>query len=194
MTETWFTSDTHFGHKKILEYEKEARPFETVEEMNEHLITAWNETVNPKDIVFHLGDFAFGAVNVAIADRLNGHKRLIMGNHDCHSFDLYVRHFQRLFGAHYWKRCILTHIPVHPRNLGNRFFLNVHGHLHSMSVGSFKLTKEEKERLWCDPESVSASIMKPREDLNYFNVAVERHNLRPVHSSIIMDRLKEIDE
>src|SRR5580698_1315212 len=109
MTETWFTSDTHFGHKNILDYEKEARPFNTVEGMNEQLIANWNETVNKKDIVFHLGDFAFGAVNVAIADRLHGNKRLVMGNHDCHSFDLYVRHFQRLFGAHYWKRCVLTH-------------------------------------------------------------------------------------
>ena len=89
MTETYFTSDTHFGHRNILEYEKEARPFETVEEMNEQLIANWNDTVRPKDIVFHLGDFAFGAINVPIADRLNGYKRLVMGNHDCHSFDLY---------------------------------------------------------------------------------------------------------
>jgi hypothetical protein len=28
-------------------------------------------------------------------------------------------------------------------------------------------------------------------DKNYFNVAVERHNLRPVHSSLIMERVKE---
>jgi calcineurin-like phosphoesterase family protein len=194
MTETWFTSDTHFGHKNILEYEKDARPFDTVEEMNERLIANWNDTVRPKDIVFHLGDFAFGAVNVAIADRLNGHKRLVMGNHDCHSFDLYVRHFQRLFGAHYWKRCILTHIPVHPRNLGDRFFLNVHGHLHSKCVETFKLTRKEIEQMWRDPESVSRTPATSKEDLNYFNVSVERHKLRPVHSSIIMERIKELDQ
>lgn len=194
MIETWFTSDTHFGHKNILEYEKEARPFDTVEEMNEQLITNWNETVNPKDIVFHLGDFAFGASNVAIADRLHGHKRLVMGNHDCHSFDLYVSHFQRLFGAYHWKRCILTHIPVHPENLGQRFWLNVHGHLHSKYVTTHKLSSKEREDMWRNPEQCAGGIILPREDLNYFNVAVERHNLRPVHSSVIMDRLKEIDQ
>ena len=32
------------------------------------------------------------------------------------------------------------------------------------------------------------------EDENYFNVAVELHNLRPVHSSVITERLKEIGE
>lgn len=185
MVDTWFTSDTHFGHKNILEYEKEARPFATVEEMNEQLIDNWNDTVRPKDIVFHLGDFAFGAVNVAIADRLNGNKRLIMGNHDCHSFDLYVRHFQRLFGAHYWKRCLLTHIPVHPENLGQRFLLNVHGHLHNRKVKTGVIydvaEKEFVKMVWVT-------------DKNYFNVAVECHNLRPVHSSVIMERLKELDQ
>lgn len=194
MVETFFTSDTHFGHKNILEYEKEARPFETVEEMNEHLIQSWNETVRAKDIVYHLGDFAFGASNVAIADRLNGNKRLVMGNHDCHSFDLYVRHFQRLFGAHYWKRCILTHIPVHPRNLGERFWLNIHGHIHSRKVLKpanelYSINTDKGEILVrgaFDNEMV--------EDINYFNVAVEHHNLRPVHSSVIMERLEEIGE
>jgi calcineurin-like phosphoesterase family protein len=182
MTETYFTSDTHFGHRNILDFEKDARPFDNVEEMNEQLIKNWNETVNPKDIVFHLGDFAFGAVNVPIADRLNGNKRLVMGNHDCHSFDLYVRHFQRLFGAHHWKRCILTHIPVHPHNLGGRFLLNVHGHLHSKRVYRNGL-------LHCGEWAWHGG-----DDPNYFNVAVELHNLRPVHSSVIMERLKELDQ
>jgi calcineurin-like phosphoesterase family protein len=194
MIETYFTSDTHFGHKNILEYEKEARPFDTVEEMNEQLIANWNDTVNQKDIVFHLGDFAFGAINVPIADRLNGNKRLVMGNHDCHSFDLYVRHFQKLFGAHHWKRCILTHIPVHPENLGQRFWLNVHGHLHSKQV--MKAIPELHDLA----TELGQIIVRPafdslyEPDENYFNVAVERHNLRPVHSSLIMDRLKEIDQ
>jgi calcineurin-like phosphoesterase family protein len=170
MIETYFTSDTHFGHKNILEYEKEHRPFDTVEEMNEQIIANWNATVRPKDIIFHLGDFAFGAKNIAIAERLNGQKKLVLGNHDCYSLELYIAHFCKIFGAYHWNKCILTHIPVHPDNLGQRFFLNVHGHLHSKKV---KINENY--------------------DLNYFNVAVEQHNLTPVHSSLIMERLKEIE-
>ena len=79
MINTWFISDTHFKHKNILEYEKEARPFNTVEEMNEKIIDNWNHTVGIKDIVYHLGDFAFGKNNISIAARLHGRKRLVLG-------------------------------------------------------------------------------------------------------------------
>jgi len=133
---------------------------------------------------FYLGT-CFWAINVAIANRLNGIKRLILGNHDCHRFDLYIRHFQRLFGAHYWKRCILTHVPVHPQQLCGKYLLNVHGHLHSKEVKTgIHYANEEKylgEMVWVS-------------HLNYFNVSVECHGLKPVNSSIIMDRLEEIGE
>jgi len=185
MNEVWFTSDTHFGHKNILEYEKEARPFNTVEEMNEQLISNWNNTVRPKDIVYHLGDFAFGKHNLHIAGRLHGRKRLILGNHDVYGCHLYLDYFEKLFGVMYWKRCVLSHIPVHPEQLGSRAFLNIHGHLHSKElktgVNHAVAEKAFGEMVWVT-------------DKNYFNVAVERHNLRPVHSSLIMERLKELDQ
>lgn len=190
MTETWFTSDTHFGHKNILEYEKDARPFETVEEMNEQLITNWNKTVGQKDIIYHLGDFAFGSSNIGIAGRLNGRKRLIMGNHDTHPRHLYLEHFERSFGCVFWRRCVLTHIPVHPGNLGSRAFLNVHGHLHSKKVGNYEINYWTKKGDIFIPEITGGPFV---EDENYFNVSVELHNLTPVHSDLIMERLKELE-
>jgi calcineurin-like phosphoesterase family protein len=70
---SYFTSDTHFGHAKIIEYCK--RPFASVEEMDEELIKRWNERVGPDDHVYHLGDFAFGtkAKITEYRKRLNGH-------------------------------------------------------------------------------------------------------------------------
>lgn len=194
MNETWFTSDTHFGHKNILDYEKEARPFATVEEMNETLIDNWNQTVGKRDTVYHLGDFAFGSSNIGIASRLNGVKKLVLGNHDTYPSHLYLAHFTRLFGAYYWKRCILTHIPVHAAHLGKRFWLNIHGHLHSRKV------MRDPNDLFEINTDIGPLLVRGAfddhtiEDENYFNVAVELHNLRPVHSSVIMERLKEIGE
>lgn len=78
----FFTSDTHFGHKNILEFCN--RPFSSVEEMNEKLIENWNSVVGKNDYVFHLGDFAFGGSQLwnSVLDRLNGNIFLILGNHE----------------------------------------------------------------------------------------------------------------
>lgn len=134
MSEVWFIGDTHFGHTNILKYEENARPFKTVEEMNEKLIANWNSVVGHSDVVWHLGDFCFGRHNIAIAGRLNGKKRLVMGNHDAYHAGDYLMYFEKLYGVKYWERCILSHVPVHIRHVGERFLLNVHGHLHSKVV------------------------------------------------------------
>ena len=78
----WFTSDLHFGHKNIIKFCN--RPWETVEEMDEALITNWNSIVGEKDIVFDLGDFAFATNGrwKELVQRLNGKHDLILGNHD----------------------------------------------------------------------------------------------------------------
>lgn len=75
----WWTSDTHFGHRKIIEYCD--RPFTSVEEMDEVLIQNWNNVVQPLDVVYHLGDFCFGKPMKYI-ERLNGYIKIIPGSHD----------------------------------------------------------------------------------------------------------------
>jgi len=78
----YFTSDTHFGHGNIIKYC--TRPFKDAGEMDRAIIANWNETVQPDDIVYHLGDVAFTSPDRAkhILSCLNGHKILILGNHD----------------------------------------------------------------------------------------------------------------
>lgn len=75
----WFTSDHHFGHKRIIDLAN--RPFASVEEMDDEMIRRWNAIVAPGDTVYHLGDFAF-ADHTPYLERLKGQKRLIVGNHD----------------------------------------------------------------------------------------------------------------
>lgn len=79
MSKTWFTAANHFGHKRIIEFAK--RPFNSVQQMDEHMIYLWNCKVAFSDTVIHVGDFAF-ADHEWYLSRLNGQKRLILGNHD----------------------------------------------------------------------------------------------------------------
>lgn len=83
----FYTADSHFGHKLMLDPKlPRPRPFSSTQEMDEFLINAWNGVVRPDDLVYHLGDFAFGLHDAgrvrAIFDRLQGRKILILGNHD----------------------------------------------------------------------------------------------------------------
>lgn len=173
MPETWFISDTHFGHKNILEYEKDARPFANIEEMNEAIIDRWNSTISHKDLVYHLGDFCFGKYNLILAERLKGRKKLIMGNHDMYSSNDYLLYFEKLYGCYQWEGCILSHIPVHPSQLTERWKLNIHGHLHSKKIWDYL-----------------GLPMQWVEDSYYFNVSCEQNNLTPINADIIREVIK----
>lgn len=88
----FYTSDTHFLHANILAMQP--RHFPDIESHDEHLIQRWNSVVGEEDIVYHLGDFAFGLVERAdrirwIFSRLNGRKYLTYGNHDLRHGELH---------------------------------------------------------------------------------------------------------
>jgi len=85
MSNIWFSADTHFGHRRIIEYCD--RPFDSVEEMNHELIANWNDTVASDDDVYFLGDFSLDFKWVTrIVPILHGNIHLVAGNHDlCHS-------------------------------------------------------------------------------------------------------------
>lgn len=55
----WFTSDTHFSHKRIIDMTK--RPFADAQEMDERLIENINARVKADDVLYHLGDLALNA-------------------------------------------------------------------------------------------------------------------------------------
>jgi calcineurin-like phosphoesterase family protein len=76
MSDVWFTSDTHFSHRAMV-LNRWRPQFSTVDEMNDCMITRWNETVKPTDTVWHLGDWAMGNFYEAMLLRAKLH-----GNHD----------------------------------------------------------------------------------------------------------------
>lgn len=92
MSNTFFTSDTHYGHsniagKKTSQWKDGYRNYNSIEEMNQDLVKNINKLVGPDDILYHLGDWSFGGkeniwnFRKQIACR-NIH--LILGNHDHH--------------------------------------------------------------------------------------------------------------
>src|SRR5258708_22067332 len=131
---TYFTSDTHFGHGGALGLFR--RPFGSVVEMDEALIAAWNERVEPEDEVWHLGDFALNRSAVAMAEtlaRLHGRKHLISGNNDGEatlslSGWASVAPYAELVLED--SRIVLCHYPFRSWRDMAKGSLNLHGHCH----------------------------------------------------------------
>lgn len=78
----FYTADLHFGHANIIALDQ--RPFESIDEMDEELVRRWNKKVREDDTVYFLGDFCFRSKKQPweYAERLNGKKVLIVGNHE----------------------------------------------------------------------------------------------------------------
>ena len=117
MSTLFFTSDTHFGHEKVIQYS--SRSFDSVGQMNESLIDNWNSTVGVNDWVYHLGDVSFRRAPIDYLRRLNGNIVVLLGNHDSE------RQLQRCVDEgviHSWRD------TVYKRWGGHRFFLSHYAH------------------------------------------------------------------
>lgn len=139
MHNIWFTSDTHFGHKNIIEYNK--RPYASVDEMDAALIANWNARVKYDDTIYHLGDFAFTKAwrFVEILSALNGFKHWVCGNHDHEALRLQAGQFSAVYVDRYVEikigdaAIVLCHFPLLSWNQSHRGAWNLHGHLHGDS-------------------------------------------------------------
>lgn len=171
----WFISDTHFGHtsmveKFVLSDGSPARPFSSVEEMDELMIRNWNDKIRQSDHVYHLGDVAMKRQDVdRIMPRLNGHKRLVRGNHDIFKTKLYMKYFEEIYGVRVIDRMIFTHIPIAPWCMG-RFSVNVHGHVHTSQSRVMRFNKPAAQHI---PDGVAKECV-------YVNLSVEAINYTPV--------------
>lgn len=127
-----FIADLHLGHKFMATH----RGFASVEEHDEHIITQWNSVVHKRDTTYILGDVTMEkAEQYALLDRLNGAKRVVLGNHDLpkHVPKL-LEHVQSVSGMEKYKGIFLTHCPIHTMELEHRVSRNIHGHIHNHVV------------------------------------------------------------
>lgn len=173
MADIWLISDTHFNHANILGFtDKNGRRFrgalfEDVHHMNETMVERWNARIKPQDKVYHLGDVFFGPRPEAdrLLARLNGKKRLILGNHDVvygTKGNPLQHHFQKIYLWRVFREfnMVLTHIPIMRENFRSNVEYNVHGHIHQ-----------------------NAPV-----DTVHINVCVEQTDYAPVHIEDVIKR------
>ena len=128
----YFTSDTHFFHRNVIEYC--SRPFRDVFEMNEALIERWNSVVGVDDEVVHVGDVFMGPSGKwkGVFERLNGRIVLIRGNHDYKRNVILNLGFAEIHKTLEMeiegKRVLLRHIPDYERAVEYDF--HICGHVH----------------------------------------------------------------
>jgi calcineurin-like phosphoesterase family protein len=143
---TFVISDTHFFHINIIKFCR--HQFADPQEMNEVIVQKWNEIVRPNDTVYHVGDVAFGGGRSRkerleeIMPRLNGKKKLCMGNHD-HNPAIYAPYFDDVASSYELgigtTNFFLCHYPIHFTEGDNHVgdtTLNIHGHIHTFLTGN----------------------------------------------------------
>ena len=146
-----YIADMHFDDD-IVNKLMDKRGFETVDEMNEYMISQWNSVVQKRDEVVILGDFIMSKdVKRAkeIILRLHGKKFMVLGNHD-HvlrktAFDRTL--FQKM--SDYMelhdnnRRVVCSHYPIMCYNRqydlvnGKAHSYMLHGHIHATSDQDF---------------------------------------------------------
>lgn len=181
----FFTSDTHFGHSKIIDYCK--RPFSSIEEHDKTLIQNWNNTIGQDDTVFHLGDFAYGNSQFIsnIIKQLNGNIILIKGNHDLRNMNptLYNMFSDVIYQARILidkQTVYLNHFPFLCFDHGDinlykdNYSIQLFGHVHSGPLTS----SEDVNRL---------NILFPTQ----YDVGVDNNNYTPISWTDVKNKIKQ---
>lgn len=139
MSNIWFTADTHYGHCNILNYCN--RPFKDHEEMNEGIISHFNEVLRPGDVLYHLGDIKHSQMTFDnTLGRLNTKEiHLIIGNHDkekeCQRWGKFRSISDIKALTLDGQRVVLCHYAMRTWSSKNREGFQLYGHSHGMLPG-----------------------------------------------------------
>jgi calcineurin-like phosphoesterase family protein len=127
----------HLGHKSIAHH----RGFQDEFYHDEHLIDSWNSVVDRRDLTYILGDITMETSKWYFQlDRLNGRKIVVLGNHDRHQ-DVreLLNYVESVGGAIDYKGCLLTHVPIHPNEIGF-CRANIHAHIHQNTLHEVEIS------------------------------------------------------
>ena len=128
---SWYTSDLHFGHEKIIGYS--GRPFSDARHMDREMVRRWNAVVGPQDVVHVLGDFAMSR-HEPYLNSLNGMKILVRGNHDhgnlakiSAGWNHVCEYYEKMEGT---VPVVMLHYPIESWNRMRFGAVHLHGHCH----------------------------------------------------------------
>lgn len=174
---TWVISDTHFGHKNIIEFCH--RPVDH----DQIIMENWANAVGPDDTVVHLGDLCYkgnAEFRHLIAPHLTGaRKLLVLGNHDKNTYGFYkkcgfklARPFEIIWGS---TRVSFSHYPwnefgdekfrIPAEGKQPRNSLRLHGHIHNSGY----------------TRSAFVPFLA-----QHINLSVEQTKLRPVNLALLL--------
>ncbi len=165
----YFTGDTHFCHKNIIIYCN--RSFTNTHEMNQFIINEWNKTVGEKDIIYHLGDFAWRNLKSAeeILKQLKGRKFLCIGSHDKKMLKL----------AGYFEE------------IRESFLININGQYIFLSHYLHKIWPKSHHGSWhLFAHSHFGMNAYAEQEGKLLDVGVDGHNFRPWSSDEIIEIMK----
>lgn len=163
----WFIADPHFDHASLVHgsnHGDPARPFLSVAAMNEAIVANFNDRVRPRDHWYLLGDVAMHSDACDWLLKLNGHGRLILGNHDREAVTFYLRFVKKVMAYREFDGMLFSHIAVAPWS--HRWTANVHGHSHGTKPLFYDVT---------NPDLVGFGRRA-----RYINISLENTQYRPV--------------
>lgn len=169
MSNVYFTSDWHLGHKGISERFRTC--FKSDYHHDNEIVESARDVLTKRDVVYMVGDMAFTVEGMEMIQTLPGRKVLVRGNHDCLREEWYTSTFDAVHGALQYRGAFITHIPIHPTELYRR--PNIHGHCHKGGPREMKAGDE-----WW----------------KYYNVILEFNNYKLVPADKVFDSLKKWEE
>lgn len=133
MSNTFFISDLHLGHKSALVWARDYREGNTIEEHDQILMDKINSIVGKRDTLYILGDVTFKDNKLYMLGQLKANSLiLVRGNHDGLPITEYLKYFNEIHGLYQKYSTWFSHAPVHEVELRGR--INVHGHVHQNSI------------------------------------------------------------
>lgn len=137
-------SDAHFDHGNIIT-KFVFRPFTSTRQMNQELLTNWNNTVGKNEIIYFLGDMTYGRHRYSIdywLDKINGQVNYVRGNHDCDQITR-ARVIPNSYGIKYGDyKFLLMHDPYRP--FGYEGWI-IHGDKHNNDLENYPFINQKNK-------------------------------------------------